>query len=121
MVSQLGCWNAFYVTPSAATLAEALLTSGDRGAAAVLGPSSLSSTISNLWLARALNRELFVHGLALGPALVAAKREVAGTRPWMHDVVRGFTLLGDPALRQWLETSYALAWESDMFTVWRRR
>lgn len=99
VVSQLGCWNAFYVTPSATTLAEALLTSGDRGAAAVLGPSALSSTISNLWLARALNRELFEQGLALGPALVAAKREVAQTRPWMHDVVRGFTLLGDPALR----------------------
>lgn len=99
VVSQLGCWNAFHVTPSATTLAEALLTAGDRGAAAVLGPSALSSTISNLWLARALNRELFEQGLALGPALVAAKREVAETRPWMHDVVRGFTLLGDPALR----------------------
>lgn len=98
VVSQLGCWNAFYVTPSAATLAEALLTGGDRGAAALVGPSALSSTISNLWLARALNRELFAHGLPLGPALVAARREVAATRPWMHDVVRGFTLLGDPAL-----------------------
>lgn len=98
VISQLGCWNAFHVTPSASTLAEALLTSGDRGAAAVLGPSALSSSASNSWMASTLNHEIFANGRRLGPAIVAAQREIAATRPWMIDVVRGFTLLGDPAL-----------------------
>jgi len=44
-------------------------------------------------------RELLENGLALGPALTAARRELAASRPWMIDVVRGVNLLGDPALR----------------------
>jgi hypothetical protein len=99
VVAQWGCWNTFFVSPEAATLADRLLVAGDRGAVAVLGPAALASSDSHRQMSALVARELFEHGLALGPALTAARRELAVSRPWMIDVVRGVNLLGDPALR----------------------
>jgi hypothetical protein len=99
VVAQWGCWNTFFVTPGASTLADRLLLAGDRGAAAVLGPAALAASASHRQMSGLVVRELLDHGLALGPALTAARRELAASRPWMIDVVRGVNLLGDPALR----------------------
>jgi hypothetical protein len=99
VVAQWGCWNTFFVTPEAATLADRLLLAGDRGAVAVLGPAALAASASHRQMSELVARELLENGLALGPALTAARRELAASRPWMIDVVRGVNLLGDPALR----------------------
>ena len=97
--AQWGCWNTFFVTPEATTLTDRLLVGGDRGAVAVMGPAALATSDSSRELSLALSRQLFEQGLPLGPAVVAAQRQIAAERPWMIDVVRGFNLLGDPALR----------------------
>jgi hypothetical protein len=99
VVVPLGCWNAFYVTPSAQTLADSLLTAGEQGAAAVAGPSALADADADRAMGRLLAREFVAGGARLGDAILSARRTVAAERPWMKDVVRAFNLLGDPALR----------------------
>ncbi|HSD78563.1 MAG TPA: C25 family cysteine peptidase, partial [Solirubrobacteraceae bacterium] len=97
--AQWGCWNTFFVTPEGATLTDRLLLAGDRGAAAVMGPAALASADSSREMSRLIASGLFERGLPLGAAVLAARRQIAVERPWMIDVVRGFNLLGDPALR----------------------
>ena len=43
---QWGCWNTYYVDPVNAYLVQSFLFSGDRGAAAVLGASTLTDSSS---------------------------------------------------------------------------
>ncbi len=42
VVTQWGCWNTYYVSPFSDSLGHSFLLSGDRGAAAVLGASTLT-------------------------------------------------------------------------------
>lgn len=98
VVSQLGCWNAYYVSPAYDTLAHRFLLSGDRGAAAVLGPTTLTETDSELAFGEALTPLLTRQGMTIGDAVVAAKRVTAQRRANAADVLLGFTILGDPAL-----------------------
>lgn len=99
VVTQWGCWNTFYVEPVANSLADRFLTTGPAGAAAVMGPSALTAIDSDRHMSVVLAQELFAGDKTIGQAIVAAKRTVAAERPWMVDVIRGFTLMGDPALR----------------------
>ncbi|KAB2954908.1 MAG: hypothetical protein F9K18_13895, partial [Thermoanaerobaculia bacterium] len=57
--AQWGCWNTFFVAPDAATLADRLLTGGDRGAVAVLGPAALAASDSHRQMSELLTRALF--------------------------------------------------------------
>lgn len=98
VVTQWGCWNTYYVEPHNETLAHTLLLAGPQGAAAVLGPATLSEADSEEALARIFLPLLFRSGLPLGTALTQAKQQLAVTRPQAIDVLRGWTLLGDPAL-----------------------
>ncbi|MGD1149294.1 MAG: C25 family cysteine peptidase [Thermoanaerobaculaceae bacterium] len=98
VVAQMGCWNTYYVDPQTNTLAHKLLLSGDRGAAAVLGPATLSESESEIALARLLFPLILQKGVPLGTAVTQAKAQLAQTMPQAIDVLRGWTLLGDPAL-----------------------
>ncbi|HQR65807.1 MAG TPA: C25 family cysteine peptidase [Thermoanaerobaculia bacterium] len=98
VVTQWGCWNTYYVEPHADTLAHKLLLAGPQGAAAVLGPTTLSDSGSEAALARLLLPLVFQRNLPLGLALTEAKKQLAATQPQAIDVLRGWTLLGDPAL-----------------------
>jgi hypothetical protein len=98
VVTQWGCWNTYYVEPHTDTLAHKLLLAGPQGAAAVLGPATLSEANAEAGLARQLLPLLFQKGLPLGTALTQAKKQLAVTQPQAIDVLRGWTLLGDPAL-----------------------
>lgn len=94
---QWGCWNTFHVLPQYQTIAHAWLL-GPNGAQAVIGASAITEASNDAVLARALARHLRT-APTLGEALLAAKRELAATRPDALDVLLGTSLLGDPALR----------------------
>ncbi len=98
VVMQWGCWNTYYVDPYNNTLAHQFLLAGDRGAAAVLGATTITNTRSDQALGlRALPR-ITTPGATLGQALQAAKVDLALTQAGLRDVLLGWTLLGDPAL-----------------------
>jgi hypothetical protein len=97
LVLQWGCWNAYFVSPSANSLAHAFLLSGDRGAVTVFGSTSLTAIASHAALGRAVMPRLTT-GSTLGAAVIAAKRALAVEGTSTRDVVIGTTILGDPAL-----------------------
>jgi hypothetical protein len=98
IVTQWGCWNTYHVEPRYETLGSRLLLAAERGAAAVLGASTLTAAESERRLGRSVFARLAVPGTRLGDALVAAKAELASTDPDRLDVILGWTLLGDPTL-----------------------
>ena len=98
VVSQYGCWNAYYVSPTHDSLAHRLLLSGDRGAAAVLGATTLTEVSSDREFGYLLTPKLSEPGKSIGAAVLEAKWALAANHPEMVDVLLGFTILGDPAL-----------------------
>ncbi len=99
LVTQWGCWNTYYVSPDYNTLAHRFLLSGDQGAAAVLGASTLTLSSSEELLGQKLMPYLLQPGMTVGQAVHAAKRDLAASNPELPDVLLGWTLLGDPALQ----------------------
>jgi len=97
VVVQYGCWNAYYVAPSNGTMAHRFLLSGDRGAAAVMGATTLTSGSSDSLLAGLVTPHLASPGMTIGDAIVTAKQQI-GPEAGRLDVLIGWTLLGDPAL-----------------------
>lgn len=98
VVTQWGCWNTYYVEPTNNTMGHALLLSGDQGAAAVLGASTLTESASDQALGERFLPRLVEPGATIGGALQEAKEELAREEPGRLDVLLGWTLLGDPAL-----------------------
>jgi hypothetical protein len=98
VVVQWGCWNTYYVDPANNYLVQSFLFSGDRGAAAVLGASTLTDSQSEELLGELLTPRLVTPGMTVGRALYDAKVELARTHPELLDVLLGWTLMGDPAL-----------------------
>ena len=98
VVVQWGCWNNYYVDPVYNYLVQSFLLSGDRGAAAVLGATTLADSSSEQLLGQLLTPRLAQPGMTLGRALQMSKRELAQTRPDLLDVLLGWSLMGDPAL-----------------------
>jgi hypothetical protein len=98
VVVQWGCWNTYYVDPVNNYLVQSFLFSGDRGAAAVLGASTLTDAQSEAMLGELLTPRLATRGMSIGQALQDAKRELAQTHPELLDVLLGWSLMGDPAL-----------------------
>ncbi len=99
VVIQWGCWNTYHVTPAYNTLAHQLLLDGDRGAALVLGSSTLTDAASERQLASRLLDRMFEPGITIGRAVQEAKADLASTQPDLLDVILGWTLLGDPAMK----------------------
>ncbi len=98
VVTQWGCWNTYYVEPTNNTMGHALLLSGDQGAAAVFGASTLTESASDQALGERFIPRLVEPGKTIGGALQEAKEELAREEPGLLDVLLGWTLLGDPAL-----------------------
>jgi hypothetical protein len=95
---QWGCWNTYYVDPVNNYLVQSFLFSGDKGAAAVLGASTLTDSTSDAMLGKLLMPRLVNPGMTLGQALQDAKHELALAHPDLLDVLLGWSLMGDPAL-----------------------
>lgn len=98
VVTQWGCWNTYFVSPTHDSLAHALLLSGDQGAVAVLGATTLTQVASEQALGSRFFAALDTPGVTVGAALRDAKLELASTQPDLADVLLGWTLLGDPTL-----------------------
>ena len=99
VVTQWGCWNTYHVLPSFETLGNRLLLEPNRGAAAVLGASTLTEATSERALGERLYARLAVPGTRLGSALAAAKQDLAAGSAERLDVILGWTLLGDPTMK----------------------
>jgi hypothetical protein len=98
VVVQWGCWNTYYVDPVNNYLVQRLLFSGDKGAAAVLGASTLTDSESEKLLGILLTPRMTMPGKPMGLALLEAKSELALSHPELLDVLLGWSLMGDPAL-----------------------
>lgn len=98
-VVQWGCWNTYFVSASYNSLGHAFLLRGDRGAAAVLGASTLTEAGSEQLLGALVMPRLTAPGATIGEAVLDAKRELATTHANLVDVLLGWTVLGDPALQ----------------------
>ena len=79
-------------------LVQKFLFSGNQGAAAVLGSSTLSGSDSEQMLGQLLTPRMTTAGMTIGQALQAAKSTLAQTHPEMLDVLLGWSLMGDPAM-----------------------
>jgi hypothetical protein len=98
VVVQWGCWNTYVVDPVNNYLVQAFLFSGNNGAAAVLGASTLTDSESEALLGALLTPRMVTPGMLIGQALQDAKSELAQTHPELLDVLLGWSLIGDPAL-----------------------
>jgi hypothetical protein len=98
VVVQWGCWNTYFVDPVYSTLVQKFLLSGDKGAATVLGATTLADSNSEELLGDLLTPRLVTPGMTIGQALQDAKFELSKTHPELSDVLLGFSLMGDPAL-----------------------
>jgi hypothetical protein len=99
VVSQWGCWNSYFVSPAANTLAHNLLLSGDRGAAAVIGSTTLTRISSETALGDLMVPLMAQPGMTIGQAFQMAKAEMAQSQiEGSLDALLGLTLLGDPML-----------------------
>jgi hypothetical protein len=98
VVVQWGCWNTYHIDPVNNYLVQSFLFSGDKGAAAVLGASTLTDSESEDLLGQLLTPRLVTPGLSIGQALLQAKTELAQSHPDLLDVLLGWSIMGDPAL-----------------------
>jgi hypothetical protein len=96
VVFQWGCWTNYYAHPTIVSMGNAFMTSGDNGAAAVLGATTLTLADSEEKLAPLVMSRVAQPGMTIGAAVTAAKQELAQTSPDLLDVQIGWTILGDP-------------------------
>lgn len=96
LVTQWGCWNTYYVDPAYNTLGHMFLLSGMNGAALVTGSTTLTNSNSERQLGRLMMAQLAQPGMTIGEAMQVSKAKLAQTHPEMHDVLLGWTILGDP-------------------------
>lgn len=99
MFIQWGCWNTYFVAPKENTMGHELLLNPNGGAVGVLGASTLTQASSERGLALELYPRLFQSGMSLGEAVLQAKRAFALGNPAQLDVILGWTILADPALK----------------------
>jgi hypothetical protein len=97
VVTQWGCWNAYYVSPNEDSMGHRFMMEGEQGAVAVMGASTLTSADSERRLAKLVFARLAI-GERLGDAITNAKQEYAVDNPKDLDVLLGWTLLGLPDL-----------------------
>ena len=97
VVTQWGCWNAYYVSPNEDSMGHRFMMEGDRGAVAVMGASTLTNADNERALASLVFAEL-AKGKRLGDAVTSAKQAYAAEHGADLDVLLGWTILGFPEL-----------------------
>lgn len=97
VVTQWGCWNAYYVSPNEDSMGQRFMMEGEQGAVAVMGASTLTNADSERRLAKMVFARL-ANGEKLGDAVTNAKQEYAQTHPNDLDVLIGWTILGFPEI-----------------------
>ncbi len=99
LVTQWGCWNTYFVSPTEDTLAHAFMLNQNGGAASVLGASTLTKAEHEKGLADLVLVYLTHNQMTLGDAVTEAKRVYAQENPEALDVILGWNILGDPSLK----------------------
>ncbi len=97
VVTQWGCWNAYYVSPNEDSMGHRFMMEGEQGAVAVMGASTLTNANNERKLARLVFARL-ANGERIGDAVTSAKQEYALQSPNDLDVLLGWTILGLPDL-----------------------
>lgn len=98
LVATFDCLNGFFAHPSTYAIGEAFVVPPEAGAIAAFSPSGLGYTWEHELLGEALFTALFEDNLRmLGPLTTGAKL-TAYARGASLDIVRVFTLFGDPSL-----------------------
>lgn len=98
IVTQWGCWNTYFVAPTFNTMAHKFLLSGNKGAATVIGASTLTEVSSEKQFMPVFFEKLFTPNTSIGQAMVQAKQQVALQYPQLLDIYLGLHILGDPTL-----------------------
>jgi len=98
VVTQWGCWNAYYVSPNEDSMGHRFMMEGEQGAVAVMGATTLTNANSERVLAQMVFARL-ANGERLGDAVTNAKRDYAQDNPNDLDVLLGWTVLGMPELQ----------------------
>ena len=93
------CLSQWHIGIDGPALNEALLLQPGGGAVASFGPAGITAPARQERLRAALYRELAQEDLTLGEAIRRAKAAVLDERPDAREVIEGFHLFGDPALR----------------------
>ncbi len=96
-VAQWGCWNTYFVSPSANSLGQALLLQGAHGAAAIFGPAALTDISNHRGLAPGVFAGM-VPGARIGDVILQARINLAGQGMRSTESMQGSNLLGDPAM-----------------------
>jgi hypothetical protein len=95
LISPLACYTTYFPADKTNTLANRLMNNVG-GAVAIHGAVTLGEAGDNEVMARLVLEKMIHEGMTLGEATLAARRELARSRP---DVVRNWVVLGDPTLR----------------------
>ena len=99
-VVQWGCWNTYFVQPEEDSLGHAFMLSENKGAAFVIGASTLTNAGEESRFASLFNIYMLADDLTIGDALSLAKREYANESNTVHkDILWGISLLGDPVIK----------------------
>jgi hypothetical protein len=99
LVTQWGCWNAYFVDPAGNNMADVFLVNGLNGAATVLGASTLTTAAGERILGIELNKRMYNPGITIGEAVIQAKQAFAQVKPGGVDILLGWQIIGDPALK----------------------
>ncbi|MEE9911669.1 MAG: hypothetical protein K4571_08080 [Deltaproteobacteria bacterium] len=95
----LDCLNGWFAHPSYYSIGESFVADPDRGAIAAFSPSGLGYTTEHSLLGHAFFASLFEQGNRIAGVLATGSKMEAFARGASEDLVRTFTLLGDPATR----------------------
>ena len=96
---QWGCYTTYFVSPQYDSLSHVLMLSGDQGAAAVIGSSTLTDASAEADYAEFLQEELTNPDNNFGQAMVKSQQRFTSVNGLaFKDIVWGINLLGDPLL-----------------------
>jgi hypothetical protein len=110
LVVSMSCLNGYFLYPEAWTamynynyhsLGEALMRADEKGAAAVLVPTGMTTTLGQHILNSALFEQIFSEdNRTLGPAIATAKQNLlANGDSSFEEISKTFLLFGDPAMK----------------------
>ncbi len=98
VITQWGCWGAYFIDPQFQSLPLKLLTSA-HGAAALLGVTGLSEVANDQRFAQAFFPLATRKTMRIGDAWQQAQSILMQTNLPLNDVTMGTVLLGDPTLK----------------------
>jgi len=93
VVTQWGCWNTFYVSPTEESMSQSLLVGSEAGAVVVMGAASMTVADAEKRMSELLFERLN-QGMRIADAVLSAKRALAEERPYQLDVLLGWATLG---------------------------